>query len=231
MDKSTFKGTIISIQPRIRLTRSFDESSYTLEGQVVAIADEIAQITHDMDDFLRYHVLTIGQFLDHDIFDDIRDFYLNKYELNFDNLIDVEDNRKKEITIRCLVDYLVTTLINETEKELDNNLEAFKIRRRIVSFGSKKKLINDFHKYINNKCFSEYKVKEMDRRGRDVVESLYNYYKKDPRRLPESTQIKYKKRGITTIVDYISGMTDRYAIEKYNEMIEIGSFLFSVGIE
>ena len=28
MDKSTFTGKIISIQPRIRLTRSFDEASH-----------------------------------------------------------------------------------------------------------------------------------------------------------------------------------------------------------
>jgi len=29
MDKSTFTGKITSIQPRIRLTRSFDEGSHT----------------------------------------------------------------------------------------------------------------------------------------------------------------------------------------------------------
>ena len=32
MDKHIFKGTIISIQPRIRLTRSFDEASHTYLG-------------------------------------------------------------------------------------------------------------------------------------------------------------------------------------------------------
>jgi hypothetical protein len=32
MDKLNFKGTITSIQPRIRLTRSFDEASHTYLG-------------------------------------------------------------------------------------------------------------------------------------------------------------------------------------------------------
>src|SRR5690554_5769134 len=37
MEKSTFTGTIISIQPRIRLTRSFDESSHTYLGYAIKL--------------------------------------------------------------------------------------------------------------------------------------------------------------------------------------------------
>ncbi|KAF1086355.1 hypothetical protein SPSYN_00073 [Sporotomaculum syntrophicum] len=40
-NKSTFKGTIISIQPRIRLTRSFDEASHTYLGYAIKIAGTI----------------------------------------------------------------------------------------------------------------------------------------------------------------------------------------------
>jgi len=41
MDKLNFKGTIKSIQPRIRLTRSFDEASYTYLGYAIKIAGTI----------------------------------------------------------------------------------------------------------------------------------------------------------------------------------------------
>ena len=41
MDKLTFKGAIISIQPRIRLTRSFDESSHTYLGFAIKLEGEI----------------------------------------------------------------------------------------------------------------------------------------------------------------------------------------------
>ena len=37
MDKLQFKGTIQSIQPRIRLTRSFDESSHSYLGYTLKI--------------------------------------------------------------------------------------------------------------------------------------------------------------------------------------------------
>jgi hypothetical protein len=41
MVKSTFKGTIISIQPRIRLTRSFDEASHTYLGYAIRLEGEL----------------------------------------------------------------------------------------------------------------------------------------------------------------------------------------------
>lgn len=41
MDKLNFKGTITSIQPRIRLTRSFDEASHTYLGYAIKIAGTI----------------------------------------------------------------------------------------------------------------------------------------------------------------------------------------------
>lgn len=41
MGKSTFTGTIISIQPRIRLTRSFDEASHTYLGYAITLEGEL----------------------------------------------------------------------------------------------------------------------------------------------------------------------------------------------
>lgn len=41
MEKSSFKGTIISIQPRIRLTRSFDEASHTYLGYAIRLEGEL----------------------------------------------------------------------------------------------------------------------------------------------------------------------------------------------
>ena len=39
--KSTFTGTIISIQPRIRLTRPFDEASHTYLGYAITLEGEL----------------------------------------------------------------------------------------------------------------------------------------------------------------------------------------------
>jgi hypothetical protein len=41
MDKHTFTGKIISIQPRIRLLRSFDEASHTYLGYAITLEGEL----------------------------------------------------------------------------------------------------------------------------------------------------------------------------------------------
>ena len=41
MNKSTFKGRIISIQPRIRMTRSFDEASHTYLGFAIKLDGDL----------------------------------------------------------------------------------------------------------------------------------------------------------------------------------------------
>lgn len=41
MDKLIFSGKITSIQPRIRLTRSFDEASHTYLGYAIRLEGEI----------------------------------------------------------------------------------------------------------------------------------------------------------------------------------------------
>lgn len=46
MDKSIFTGKIISIQPRIRLTRSFDETSHTYLGYAIKLEGEVDNGDH-----------------------------------------------------------------------------------------------------------------------------------------------------------------------------------------
>jgi hypothetical protein len=57
MNKLSFKGLIKSIQPRIRLTRSFDEASHTYLGYAIKIAGTIdnKQVT-----FLNWKDFAIG---------------------------------------------------------------------------------------------------------------------------------------------------------------------------
>lgn len=47
MDKLSFKGIIQSIQPRIRLTRSFDEASHTYLGYAIKIAGTLDAYERD----------------------------------------------------------------------------------------------------------------------------------------------------------------------------------------
>lgn len=197
--------------------------SVTLEGQVVAVADEIAQITHDLDDYLRYGIISFDDFIEHELFDHIRSFYKNTGD-DFDKFINT--NMKRDIIIRCLVDFLVTTLIETSKKFIDENLQAFSLDKNYIHWGDLTPCVEDFQNKIRAKLFKNYKIIEMDKRGKEIITTLYNYYKSFPEKISAlDTNVDYSNRNnnekIEMISNYIAGMTDRYAIDKYQEIIKI----------
>jgi dGTPase len=60
----------------------------------------------------------------------------------------------------------------------------------------------------------------MDKKGQRIVTSLFDFYKSNPDALPESTLKLYNKNNERVLIDFISGMTDRFAIEQYRKIFE-----------
>ena len=206
--------------------------SYTLEGQVVAIADEIAQITHDLDDYLRYKVVNFDSFFEQKIFTHVDTFLKEIYNKGLEELFerssslkehkDELEDYKRDITIKHLVDFLVTTLIDCTEKEINHSLKAMQIDKKYVKFSHMfENDIKDFQQYCTCKMLEDPRIKEMDRRGGMIVSTLFTYYFENPNKLKGNTLKAWQDRGDIAIADHISGMTDRYALEQYNSLIDL----------
>jgi dGTPase len=69
------------------------------------------------------------------------------------------------------------------------------------------------HVYLNPLAKSE------DMKARDMLIKLFEYYVKHPEKMPELYRKNAESEGVERCVcDFISGMTDRYAIETYNEL-------------
>ena len=52
----------------------------------------------------------------------------------------------------------------------------------------------------------------------DMIARLFEYYQKDPDKLPPDYQdIRLREGTDRAVCDYIAGMTDHYAVAKYNE--------------
>ncbi len=81
---------------------------------------------------------------------------------------------------------------------------------------------NELRKFLFEHVYYNSVAKGEEQKSRELVCTLFDYYVKNPDRLPE----RYRRRigteeGETVergVADFISGMTDRYAIETYNEL-------------
>lgn len=56
-------------------------------------------------------------------------------------------------------------------------------------------------------------------KAKHVVTALIEYYLNHPKEMPETYINLWQEWGLeTAVIDYISGMTDVYAVEKYQEL-------------
>ena len=56
-------------------------------------------------------------------------------------------------------------------------------------------------------------------KAEEIVKSLYRYFVEHPEQMPEEYQLIIEREGVPRAAcDYISGMTDNYAVSKYSEL-------------
>ena len=76
-----------------------------------------------------------------------------------------------------------------------------------------------FHAYMYSDIYVNPKAKSEESKVDGIIEKLYSHYVSDPGQLPEDyAAIALLEGAERAACDYISGMTDSYAMEKYGEL-------------
>ena len=166
----------------------------TLEGQIIKIADAVAYINHDIDDAIRAGV--IGQSdLPQDIIAELGDTNAQRINTMVCDLIDHnwwasgQGDPPTEPVLSMSPQLLAAT----------NGLREFMYQRV----------------YLNSRA------KEDDGKVRKLIELLYNHFRNNPDALPADLRAINQARSEPierAVVDYIAGMTDRYAIQVFNNL-------------
>lgn len=76
-----------------------------------------------------------------------------------------------------------------------------------------------FHKYMFSDVYTNPAAKSEESKVEGILSMLYGYYTKNPEKLPAEFLCVAERDGTgRAACDYISGMTDGYAMEKYGEL-------------
>ena len=185
----------------------------SLEAQISAISDDIAYNNHDIQDGINANLFKLEDLVEIDFFKLI---YL-KYKKKIN-----KTNYKIAIyqIIRDSIDLMIRDLITNTQK----NLKVLKIKslrditrsdQLIVSFSDKiEKAEKEIKLFLRTEMYNNKTVLRKNLRGKVIIKKLFNVIKSNPRKFLTKDQLtKDKFRAIS---DFISGMTDRYAINLYN---------------
>ena len=81
------------------------------------------------------------------------------------------------------------------------------------------KALNDLREFMFENVYRNPVAKGQEVKARGMLQRMYAYYYKHPEALPEDFQPQLSLDGMErTVCDYIAGMTDNYAVDKYTEI-------------
>ena len=84
---------------------------------------------------------------------------------------------------------------------------------------SVEKALSDLREFMFENVYRNPVAKGQEVKARGMLQRMYEYYFKHPETLPEDFQPQLSFDGMErTVCDYIAGMTDNYAVDKYTEL-------------
>ena len=139
-------------------------------------------------------------YINHDIEDAERAEVLNERDLPFEAVYVLGRGKSQRIT---------TIIRSVVENSVDDIQMAPEVQ----------KAHNELRNFMFEYVYTNPVAKGQEKKAEALIEKLYEYYLKDPDKLPEfyrSLMEKFPKERV--ICDYIAGMTDQYAVSQYESL-------------
>jgi len=209
------KPFLESLDPRFNL-----EKHPSLEAMVVDHADEIAYTSHDIDDGIKYGLITFDDLLDDELC------------LRVDEMVQKEGVTREEKLYRHrfvagLIKLLVEDFMENSQEGAQKYREDLPIvvtldAKETLPLGFSKKTARQLKilkKLLLKKLYKHEKIARKMYAGKQCIRGLYKAFREDSDLLPSHQQELFDVRKKERVVaDYIAAMTDRYAMKTYHEI-------------
>ena len=114
-------------------------------------------------------------------------------------------------------DLIKNTIHNLKINKINNIKKMYNSVYPIVCFSNKfTNIEKEIRFFLRQKMYNNKNVLIKNSSGKKIVKNLYSLILKNPYKFLNKQQLKENKTR--TIADFISGMTDRYAINLYNSL-------------
>lgn len=217
-------GTVVAkVAARLELWQSLDLRSWpSAEAQVAALADDIAYVTHDIDDGLRAHLITLA---------DLERQPLSGPVMGSVRALHAGDEARSvyELT-RRLITQMIADLVTETRRRLSvlaprSPDDIRSAGEPIVGFSTGLAAdVVELKGFLFDRVYRHEKVMGVMRNAERVVADLFARYMSDPAAMAPSwhaaSQALDEHRRARLISDFVAGMTDRYAIEEHRRLFD-----------
>jgi len=193
----------------------------SLEAQVAAIADDIAYDNHDIDDGLRAGLLTLDQLLE-------LPMVAEGWAAVTARFPGVSRKRLVGELIRSQIGAMVNDLIAETRRRVAaagiETVEDIRAAGQCLSGFSPgmREAERELKRFMYANLYHHPRQLAAAEMAHGVIAGLFAAYAADPALLPETwreTLPEEQTARARHIADFIAGMTDRYAVARYREVV------------
>ncbi len=217
-------------------------SSLTLEGQVAAIADEIAQRTFDLEDALRANYIRLKDVRELKLVQDV------EVLCNIGKLVEIDPSEYINFLTSGLVRILVSDVIQNTIRRTGefcgrkNRMDNFDEWLVIFSLDINRKQ-NELDTFIQKEIGNNFLVNRYNKKCEKVIRKLFKAYFSNPLQMRDKFLERYTHKKVDAkfelrklpiksvsdkvkefqrdplyarhIADYIASMSDSFAIQEY----------------
>ena len=186
-----------------------------LEAQISAISDDIAYNNHDIQDGIRAKMFNLSDLIEISFFKDIYNSHKEYIKKN-----------NKEILIYQIIRDSIDLMVKDIIKNTIRNLKSNKINLLNDIYNYKKPIVCFSEKYINiekeikfflrTKMYNNKNVLLKNNKGKKIIKDLFLSINNKPTKYLTKEQLKNDKHR--AVADFISGMTDRFAIRLHKSL-------------
>ncbi len=187
----------------------------SLEAQAVNIADEIAYNSHDTDDGITSRLLDMNElYANVTIWKELTDLHQQSYS-------NLSASELQNLNIRKLIHYQITDLVNNSEanlklQKINSYQDVLKTIEPLIIFSTEtSEKIQELRNYLYNNFYKHPVILSKVNEAQHIIEKLFNYYKKHPAEIKDSSMHIEEATVEEAVCDYIAGMTDQYARKKF----------------
>ena len=191
----------------------------SLEAQLANFADEIAYNNHDVDDGLRSGLISLEQLHGVPLFKRHWDIAHARYPA-------ASERRRVNETVRRMINTLVLDLVATSQATIERHQPASidDVRRMPSMIGFSPAVEQEslaLKRFLRDALYQHYRVQRMSTKGRRIVRELFQAFIADARLMPPQYQAKAEADRARAVADYISGMTDRYAMREHRRLFAV----------
>ena len=197
----------------------FKAKSPSLEAQVANLADEIAYYSHDLDDGLDSGLLSEPQ-----LNREVR-LWRQAAKKVADEHGPLPDECRRYFTIRCITDLQIRDVVTTSEKLIGaagvaSADDVRRCSRPLIQYSPARQKLNcELRDFLYDNVYYSPVVQLPHSRARRILRELFQYYTNHRGELGAHARKRARRDGWPrAICDYLSGMTDRYAIQEHQRL-------------